>query len=172
MRLRTLRARRRHPDGRSYEKFLYRELTELEVRRGGIVLAGASPTRLVLPRELFPEGARRYRRALLAHRDGAVVVTGTYAAEPATLDATEALVAALLDGGLPSREAAWTCWGIIYFTLGLCQEEQAFPNRSVQDLDVGERPALQRVVTAMADDAFDERFEFGVARLLGRRHET
>ncbi|ASF07037.1 putative TetR family transcriptional regulator [Nocardia brasiliensis NBRC 14402] len=140
----------------------------LEELMADAIVAGVSLDRLPEDwRERATEVARRYRRALLAHRDGAVVVTGTYAAEPATLDVTEALVAALLDGGLPSREAAWTCWGIIYFTLGLCQEEQAFPNRSVQDLDVGERPALQRVVAAMADDAFDERFEFGVARLLG-----
>ncbi|MEU0873848.1 TetR/AcrR family transcriptional regulator C-terminal domain-containing protein [Nocardia brasiliensis] len=118
--------------------------------------------------ERATEIARRYRRALLAHRDGAAVVTGTYAAEPATLDMSEALVAALLDGGLPPREAAWTCWGIVYFTLGLCQEEQALPDRSVHHLEVGQRPALRRVVAALTDDAFDERFEFGVARLLGR----
>jgi TetR/AcrR family tetracycline transcriptional repressor len=117
-------------------------------------------------RERAAELARRYRRALLARRDGAAVVAGTYAAEPATLDFAEALVAALLDGGLPEREAAWTCWSLVYFVLGLTQEEQALPGRFTRDLDVGPRPALQRVAPMLIEESFDERFEFGVARLL------
>ncbi|MGW4849419.1 hypothetical protein [Nocardia brasiliensis] len=42
---------------RTYEKFLYRELTEFKVRREVVVLAGAWPARRVLPRELFSDGA-------------------------------------------------------------------------------------------------------------------
>jgi TetR/AcrR family tetracycline transcriptional repressor len=114
------------------------------------------------------EIARRYRGALLAHRDGAAVVAGTYAAEPATLAVAEALVSALLEGGLSEREAAWTCWSIVYLTIGLTQEEQALPGRE-QDLDVGERPALRRVLPHLASASFDERFEYGVYRLLGLR---
>ncbi|MFD4635837.1 TetR/AcrR family transcriptional regulator C-terminal domain-containing protein [Lentzea sp. NPDC058436] len=117
-------------------------------------------------RDRAAEIVRRYRLALLAHRDGAAVVAGTYAAEPATLDTAEALVAALLDGGLSERDAAWTCWGVIYFVLGLAQEEQALPNGSAA-LDVGERPALGRVLPFLAEESFDERFEFGVTKLLG-----
>lgn len=48
-------------------------------------------------RELF----HRYRRALLAHRDGARIVAGTYAAEPATLRFAELLVEALLAAWAP-----------------------------------------------------------------------
>lgn len=118
-------------------------------------------------REWAAELTRRYRQALLAHRDGATVVTGTYAAEPATLDFAEALVAAILAGGLPERQAAWTCWSLIYVTLGLTQEEQALPGRFTIDLDVGQRPALRRVATTLAESSFVERFEFGVARILG-----
>ena len=117
-------------------------------------------------RDRAAEIVRRYRKALLAHRDGAAVVAGTYAAEPATLDTAEALVAALLDGGLSPRDAVWTCWGVIYFVLGLAQEEQALPNGSA-GLDVGERPSLRRVLPFLAEESFDERFEFGVAKLLG-----
>src|ERR1044072_7362045 len=101
------------------------------------IVAGVSLTGL--PSQWHDRAAeitRRYRRALLAHRDGAAVVAGTYAAEPATLDTAEALVSALLDGGLPEREAAWTCWGLIYFVLGLTQEEQALPH-GPEGLDVG-----------------------------------
>jgi TetR/AcrR family tetracycline transcriptional repressor len=117
-------------------------------------------------RERATEIARRYRYALLAHRDGSVVVAGTYAAEPATLDLAEALVAALLDGGMSTREAAWTCWSLIYLVLGLSQEEQALPGRPARDLTVGERPALGRVFAILAEESFEERFEFGVAKLL------
>ncbi|WP_232050279.1 TetR/AcrR family transcriptional regulator C-terminal domain-containing protein [Actinoplanes sp. OR16] len=113
-------------------------------------------------RERAAEIMRRYRRALLAHRDGAAVVAGTYASEPATLDTAEALVAALLDGGLPEREAAWTCWSLLYFVLGLTQEEQGDPH----SLDVGGRAALTRVLPGLTDASFDERFEFGVGKLL------
>ena len=116
-------------------------------------------------RERAAEIARRYRLALLAHRDGAAVVAGTYAAEPATLDTAEALVAALLDGGLSTRDAAWTCWSVIYFILGLTQEEQAVP-RGSEDLAVGDRPALKRVLPFLAEESFDARFEFGITKLL------
>lgn len=136
------------------------------------IVAGASLEQLPQHwRARAAEIARRYRRALLAHRDGAAVVTGTYAAEPATLDMAEALVAALLDGGMSPREAAWTCWSIVYFVLGLTQEEQALPDRAMSTLAVGPRPALQRVHTEMIGGAFDERFEFGVTKLLAH-HPT
>ncbi|MEU3642339.1 TetR/AcrR family transcriptional regulator C-terminal domain-containing protein [Lentzea sp. NPDC034063] len=118
-------------------------------------------------RERAAEIARRYRQALLAHRDGAAVVAGTYAAEPATLDTAEALVAALLDGGLSPRDAAWTCWSVIYFILGLAQEEQALPQGS-EDLAIGDRPALKRVLPFLAEESFDARFEFGIAKLLAQ----
>jgi TetR/AcrR family tetracycline transcriptional repressor len=117
-------------------------------------------------RERAVEIARRYRRALLAHRDGAVVVAGTYAAEPATLNVAEALVAALLEGGLSEREAAWTNWDVVYFVLGLTQEEQALPDRSGDVPAVGDRPALRRVLPFLTEESFDERFEFGLAKLL------
>ncbi|ANZ40208.1 transcriptional regulator [Lentzea guizhouensis] len=117
-------------------------------------------------RERVVEIARRYRGALLAHRDGAVVVAGTYAAEPATLDVAEAVVAALLEGGLSERDAAWTLWDVVYFVLGLTQEEQALPGRSADGLVVGERPALRRVLPVLTEESFDERFEFGLAKLV------
>jgi TetR/AcrR family transcriptional regulator, tetracycline repressor protein len=112
------------------------------------------------------ELVHRYRRALLAHRDGASVVAGTYAAEPATLDLAEALTEALLAGGLPARDAAWTTWSLVYFVLGLTTEEQAAPDRFTPALDVGDRPALRQVLPFLATDSFDDRFTYGLARLL------
>ncbi|RAS70086.1 TetR family transcriptional regulator [Lentzea atacamensis] len=130
------------------------------------VVAGVSLTGL--PRDWHARATEIARRALLAHRDGAAVVAGTYANEPATLDVAEAFVGALLEGGLSEREAAWTCWSVVYFILGLCQEEQAMPHRSSDDLTPGQRPALENVLPFLAEESFDERFEFGVAKLLAR----
>ncbi|MFJ8827008.1 TetR/AcrR family transcriptional regulator C-terminal domain-containing protein [Streptomyces sp. NPDC102467] len=113
----------------------------------------------------------RYRRALLAHRDGAAVVGGTYAPEPATLAIAETLIAALLDGGYPDQEAVWTCWNALYFTLGLCREEQAIhsadPDRLAEAVASGAFPALTRTLPHLVQPSFDDRFAYGLRRLLG-----
>ncbi|MFJ6855234.1 TetR/AcrR family transcriptional regulator C-terminal domain-containing protein [Streptomyces sp. NPDC091271] len=117
-------------------------------------------------RELF----HRYRRALLAHRDGARIVAGTYAAEPATLRFAELTVEALLAGGLREREAVWTAWTLVYFTLGLAQEEQALPDARgpafARRLDAGEYPSLSRAAEHFEDASFDARFDYGISRIL------
>ncbi|MFD0415573.1 TetR/AcrR family transcriptional regulator C-terminal domain-containing protein [Streptomyces sp. NPDC127108] len=130
---------------------------------------------------------RRYRNALLAHRDGARIVAGTYAAEPATLRFAETLTTALLagrpadsagstgpaDSANPAgeREAAWTAWSLLYFVLGLTQEEQSLPEqvdpRFVRSLESGEYPSLRRLAPYFRDASFDGRFEHGLDLLLG-----
>ncbi|EFL03737.1 MULTISPECIES: TetR/AcrR family transcriptional regulator C-terminal domain-containing protein [unclassified Streptomyces] len=136
------------------------------------IVAGAPVDGLPEPweprvRELF----RRYRRALLAHRDGARIVAGTYAAEPATLRFADLMTEALLAGGLTEREAVWTGWSLVYFTLGLAQEEQAQPDvrgpAFVRRLDSGEYPSLSRAAPYFEDTSFDERFDYGLSRILG-----
>ncbi|MFD6287349.1 TetR/AcrR family transcriptional regulator C-terminal domain-containing protein [Streptomyces sp. NPDC060205] len=119
------------------------------------------------------ELARRYRRALLAHRDGAALVVGTYSAEPHTLAFAEALVTALLDGGLGDRDAAWTAWTITYLALGLTQEEQAAPRGPLTDglahaVSGAAHPSLHRVLHHLDARSFDERFEFGLSAILVR----
>ncbi|MFD4632361.1 TetR/AcrR family transcriptional regulator C-terminal domain-containing protein [Streptomyces sp. NPDC058284] len=114
----------------------------------------------------------RYRSALLAHRDGAAVVAGTYAPEPATLALAETLLAALLDGGYREREAVWTCWNALYFTLGLCREEQALPSaepdRLTEAVATGAYPALTRTLPHLVEASFDDRFAYGLRRLLAK----
>ncbi|MEU7146131.1 TetR/AcrR family transcriptional regulator C-terminal domain-containing protein [Nocardia sp. NPDC046473] len=126
------------------------------------------------PLERVRELAHRYRRALLAHRDGATLVVGTYAAEPHTLRFADTLVGALLDGGLDERAAAWTAWTIIYFTLGLTQEEQAAAHQSpngrlTNTVSETAYPALRRVLGHLDAESFGERFEFGLSAILARR---
>ncbi|MFF0746382.1 TetR/AcrR family transcriptional regulator C-terminal domain-containing protein [Streptomyces sp. NPDC004111] len=123
------------------------------------------------PLDRARELAARYRRALLAHRDGAALVTGTYAAEPHTLRFADHLVDALLQAGTDERGAAWTAWTITYFTLGLTQEEQAAPEtgdaRLAHAVDPAAHPALQRVLPHLQDN-FGERFAFGLEATLSR----
>ncbi|MFF5207894.1 TetR/AcrR family transcriptional regulator C-terminal domain-containing protein [Streptosporangium sp. NPDC000396] len=120
--------------------------------------------------ERIRELSHRYRRALLAHRDGAKIVAGTYAAEPATLGFAETMVEALLAGGLDEREAAWALWSIVYFTLGLAQEEQALPQADghgfSRALSSGDYPSLSRAAAHLGSAHFDERFDYGLSLIL------
>ncbi|GAA2374612.1 TetR/AcrR family transcriptional regulator C-terminal domain-containing protein [Streptomyces sp. XM4011] len=124
------------------------------------------------PRRRARELAGRYRQALLAHRDGAALVTGTYAAEPHTLRFADRLVDALRQAGADERQAAWTAWTVSYFVLGLTQEEQAAPDRHddrlAQALDPAEHPALHPVLTHLRQGSFEDRFAFGLDALLAR----
>jgi TetR/AcrR family tetracycline transcriptional repressor len=113
---------------------------------------------------------RRYRGALLGHRDGAALVAGTYAAEPATLRFSDAVIAALLDDGATPREAAWTLTAMVYFTLGLTQEEQGLAEADEARLRAavaaGPLPALRQALEHLTDGTFGERFEDGLDRIL------
>jgi TetR/AcrR family tetracycline transcriptional repressor len=124
------------------------------------------------PRRRARELAGRYRRALLAHRDGAALVTGTYPAEPHTLRFADQLVEALLRTGADERQAAWTAWTVIYFTLGLVQEEQAAPDRLdarlARAVDASAHPSLHRVAAHMGQGSFEDRFAFGLEAVLAR----
>lgn len=115
---------------------------------------------------------RRYRRALLSHRDGARVVAGTFTPGPATLGYAEAVVEALLSGGVSHHKAGWLCWTLTYFTLGLTQEEQAVPGalagRLEPTISPGDYPALSQVLPYLVDNEFDSRFEFGLNLILTR----
>ena len=114
----------------------------------------------------------RYREALLAHRDGGRVVAGTFAAEPATLRYAERLMASMLDGGFDERRAGWTGWTLIYFTLGLVQEEQGSPGPVAEQasiaLDPATHPALLRTIPHLADDRFTDRFHYGMTLILAQ----
>jgi TetR/AcrR family transcriptional regulator, tetracycline repressor protein len=122
------------------------------------------------PRQRVVALAERYRRAMLAYRDGARVVAGTMVNEPATLALAEAMVATLLDTGLPEEATASTCWAIVYFTLGLTQEEQDMPSdvsaHVARIREDARYPALHRVLPSLLDHGFDRRFEFGLNLIL------
>ena len=115
--------------------------------------------------------ARRYRAAMLAHRDGGRLVAGTYTGTGKTLHVADTIVGALLEAGYTETDAARLCWGIVYFTLGLTQEQQTPAETPMTEfrqlLDTGAYPALAKVGEhLMVADSFDARFDYGIARLL------
>ncbi|HEX4723993.1 MAG TPA: TetR/AcrR family transcriptional regulator C-terminal domain-containing protein [Pseudonocardiaceae bacterium] len=123
------------------------------------------------PTERVRTIAERYRAALLAHRDGGRLVAGTFNCTGKTLRVANAIVAALLEAGCPEPDAARLCWSIVYFTLGITQEQQMSPSDSqepIQELfESGDYPALSKVgEQLMVSDSFDRRFDYGIARLL------
>ncbi|MFD3402148.1 TetR/AcrR family transcriptional regulator [Kribbella sp. NPDC058693] len=117
--------------------------------------------------------ARRYRAAMLAHRDGGRLVAGTFTGTGKTLRVAEVIVGSLLEAGYTEADAARLCWAIVYFTIGLTQEEQT-PSDNLHGnaddlLSSGAYPALAKVGPALLlDDSFDTRFEYGLTRLLSR----
>ncbi|WP_347359769.1 TetR/AcrR family transcriptional regulator C-terminal domain-containing protein [Streptomyces sp. 150FB] len=112
----------------------------------------------------------RCRAALLARRDGARLVAGTFTAEPATLRVAEALLRALLDGGLPVRAAGWACWTVVSFVLGLAQEQQGSPGPMADvvgsALSPEKHPSLTPALPYLVDGAFETRFAFGLDLIL------
>ncbi|MBS2545635.1 TetR/AcrR family transcriptional regulator C-terminal domain-containing protein [Catenulispora sp. NL8] len=115
--------------------------------------------------------ATGYRDALLAHRDGGRLVAGTFTGTGKTLRVADTMAGALLDAGYDKAEAARLCWAIVYFTLGLTQEQQtpsADPRGSFDELvATGSYPSLARIGEhLMVADSFDDRFQYGLSRLL------
>jgi TetR/AcrR family tetracycline transcriptional repressor len=121
----------------------------------------------------------RYRAAMLGHRDGGRLVAGTFNCTAKTLRVAEVIVGALLEAGFPEADAARLCWALVYFTLGLTQEEQTGLEQQTglagPELDaaaIAENPAYPALAKVGAQllvhDPFDARFDFGVARLLDR----
>ncbi|MEW1547958.1 TetR/AcrR family transcriptional regulator C-terminal domain-containing protein [Streptomyces tsukubensis] len=121
--------------------------------------------------ERAAELMRRYRRSLLAHRDGAALVAGTYAAEPHTLRFADTVLAVLGEHEDTAEAPARTLYALVYFTLGLTQEEQAMADMDVARfsaaVESGPYPALRASRAALADDSFSARFEDGIRRILG-----
>ena len=109
----------------------------------------------------------RYRRAMLGHRDGGRLVAGTYTTGDRTLRVAEVIVGGLLAAGHAEDEAARLCWALVYFTLGLTQEQQTPPPAKEPDTPWEAYPALAKVgKSLLVHDSYDQRFDYGIVRLL------
>ncbi|MGW3309433.1 TetR/AcrR family transcriptional regulator [Streptomyces sp. NPDC001073] len=120
-------------------------------------------------REQATELLRRLRQAMLGHRDGALLVAGTFPVEPNTPALSERLVTLLFEGCPTRKSAAWTSWSLFYFTLGLVQEEQATPtafhDRLRETQDEQHFPCLHPVPEDYASIDYAERFDFGIEQI-------
>lgn len=109
----------------------------------------------------------RYRRAMLGHRDGGRLVAGTYTSTDRTLRVAEVIIGGLLEAGYSDEDAARLCWALVYFTLGLTQEQQTTPPADYAAPALAAYPALAKIgESLLSNDSFDARFDYGIARLL------
>ncbi len=114
------------------------------------------------------ELAHRMRRAMLAHRDGARVVAGTYVVEPNTVHVGDQAARILTDAGFPLDRAGWAIFTAMYYMLGFTIEEQAQRaagdwERRGADLPDSE---LHRAMDGVIRVDADERFGYGLELLL------
>jgi TetR/AcrR family transcriptional regulator, tetracycline repressor protein len=117
------------------------------------------------------ELAVRLRQALLSHRDGARVVSGTFVSEPNTLRFGDAAVRAALAAGVPAEKAVLTAFTIQYFVLGQTIEEQAaadFVGSKGQQprVDAEHSPDLRAAIEEFNATSAEQRFHYGLAVLL------
>jgi TetR/AcrR family tetracycline transcriptional repressor len=116
------------------------------------------------------ELAGRLHTALLARRDGARVVAGTYVPSPNTNAAGEQAIETLCAAGLPPEPAGWITFAIFYYVLGHTIEEQGQARLAPGDdwtarLAQADPAPAEPVASAMralvtADPG--ERFQFGL----------
>ncbi|UGT69028.1 TetR/AcrR family transcriptional regulator C-terminal domain-containing protein [Nocardia gipuzkoensis] len=116
------------------------------------------------------ELAHRLRDCLLAYRDGAELVSATYASRLTTSKGRERLVSAVIRAGMPRQEAELTAFTLLYYVLGETVDEQS----RMQMDSVGALPddASPLAETPDATARFDfglQLFVAGVRHLLGTR---
>lgn len=122
--------------------------------------------------ELVRALAARLREALLAHRDGAEVVSASYASGLANARGRDAFAAALRRGGLDPTGARLGAAALQYFVLGQALDQQsreqleAAGARTRASVAEGEQPAPLEV-TGAETDSDDDRFRFGLELLIG-----
>ncbi|MGW7820248.1 TetR/AcrR family transcriptional regulator C-terminal domain-containing protein [Streptomyces puniciscabiei] len=116
----------------------------------------------------------RLRAALLAHRDGARVVAGTFAPGTNTIIGTDVAVQVLCKAGLPPAQAGWASFALFYYVLGHAIEEQAQlrlpPEHDwrirTERLAVQVSPQYAAALDALTRTDPAERFEFGLNAFL------
>lgn len=75
--------------------------------------------------ESYSELAHRLRSALLAHRDGAELVSATFASRMTTSVVRENFVTAGLSSGLSREHAELAAYAVLYYVLGHTVDEQS-----------------------------------------------
>lgn len=119
--------------------------------------------------------AAAYRRAMLSHRDGGVVVSGAYGATPSVLKLADVLVGKMLKNGSNRADAVNAMFNLLYFIQGSVVEQQAFEqlwgndakSRATAAQQLGKTvsdgyPHLQQCLAELLSVDFDARFAQGI----------
>ncbi|WP_197284835.1 TetR/AcrR family transcriptional regulator C-terminal domain-containing protein [Sciscionella sediminilitoris] len=114
--------------------------------------------------------AKAMRSALLAHRDGARIVGGSYTTKRPTLTVAEEVFAIWRDAGFSPESALLACTTLFCYVLGEVLEQQGADGVERGELLAAVLPgaAYPHVATTPMDLFFDfeARFEFGLRVLL------
>lgn len=107
------------------------------------------------------ELAHRLRSCLLAYRDGAELVSSTYASRLTTSKARERLAGALIRGGMTREEADLAAYTLLYYVLGETVDEQS-------RMQMDSAGALPEESSPLYENtSATERFDFGLQLFLG-----
>lgn len=138
-------------------------------------LLGAVADRILAPMEhpvragdwsgALAELAHRLRDCLLTYRDGAELVSATYASRLTTSKDRERLAAAVIRAGIPRAEAELAAYTLLYYVLGHTVDEQS----RIQMDSAGALAAEAGTLAASEDPT--ARFDFGLQLFTaGIRH--
>lgn len=121
--------------------------------------------------------ARAYRRSLLAHRDGARIVTGAAWLSPATIRMFDTELAAMVDRGFTPVLALRTITAISQYVNGFVLAEQTKPRQPTESpshplaaltelLDAGTSAPLLVAIRESGGTTTDDAFEHGLRTLI------
>ncbi len=143
-------------------------------------LLGAVADRILAPmdepvtatewRAQVSELAHRLRDCLLAYRDGAELVSATYASRLTTSKARERLAGTVIRAGMTREEAELTAYTLLYYILGQTVDEQSrMQMDSVGALPDGSSPLGETPDATARFDFGLQLFVAGVHQILGNR---
>ena len=122
------------------------------------------------------ELSRRLRRALLSRRDGARLFSAAFFPLPNALAYGEAVIAALRESGLSSRDAAWAADTLTYYVVGHTNEEQLAASLPGSGHDAAERltgavdpqrhPHLYAALAHVPAPHHQEHFDYGLRLIV------
>ncbi|MGC5054444.1 TetR/AcrR family transcriptional regulator C-terminal domain-containing protein [Micromonospora sp. DT48] len=120
-------------------------------------------------RQLYVLGDRM-RSAMLAHRDGARVVGGTFAPGLNTMRGADRAITALCTAGLAPAQAGWLAFALFYYVLGHVIEEQALAElpagdtwrQRIEKLDAEMSTHHSAALAALTGADPGERFRYGL----------
>lgn len=114
--------------------------------------------------------AHSLRGALLAQRDGARIVGGSYTAQQHTLAFAEQLVGTMRQAGFRDAMALWATTTVFCYVLGEALEQQGADKPALSAVSSAGRAAagLPHLTSTPLEEllSFDRRFEFGIGVVI------